>query len=106
MGFIFSNILRQALSGGKSKKEEISYRLLNPGVKPKSLHSVSETSTSLTFKRIVLIYLEVYFLGIFLIQGVPPPADPPKPIFQLIPDRMVLHPGESQNVQLEGYSET
>lgn len=43
MGFIFSNILRQVLSGGKSKKEEISYRLLNPGVKPKSLHSVSET---------------------------------------------------------------
>ncbi|XP_068693384.1 hydrocephalus-inducing protein homolog [Montipora foliosa] len=38
-------------------------------------------------------------------QGVPPPSDPPKPIFQLTPDRMVLHPGESQKVKLEGYSE-
>ena len=69
-------------------------------------HAVAVTLPIIGESNEIKIYLEVYFFAVFLIQGVPPPADPPKPIFQLIPDRMVLHPGESQNVQLEGYSET
>jgi len=69
-------------------------------------HAVAVTLPIIGESNKIKIYLEVIFLQYFLIQGLPPPADPPKPIFQLIPDRTVLHPGESQNVQLEGYSET
>ena len=35
----------------------------------------------------------------------PPPADPPRPVFKLRPDRMSLSPGQSQEVVLEGFSE-
>ena len=35
----------------------------------------------------------------------PPPSEPAKPVFRLIPDRLSLAPGESQDVILEGYSD-
>lgn len=69
-------------------------------------NSVSETHFFPPVLPLVRALRIVYFFCYILIQGVAPPADPPKPIFQLIPDRMVLHPGESQEVQLKGYSET
>ena len=35
----------------------------------------------------------------------PPAAEPVKPVFKLIPDRLSLAPGKSQDVILQGFSE-
>ena len=35
----------------------------------------------------------------------PPPPEPPRPVFKLKPDRMSLSPGQSQEVILEGFSD-
>ncbi|EDV21657.1 uncharacterized protein TRIADDRAFT_30117, partial [Trichoplax adhaerens] len=35
----------------------------------------------------------------------PPPKEPPRPIFNIKPDKLVLHPGQSTEIILSGYSD-
>jgi hypothetical protein len=39
----------------------------------------------------------------FVLQNVPPPPEPPRPTFKIIPNRFDLPPGTSMEMNIEGF---